>query len=191
MSAKEVNAKNSRHALKEFLEIVSKYGWVNTGDMKTGNYFLVGHETILENVQDTSIVHVVFADKKDLIAAIGDLKKADLGVSVTVTGVFQNVWDALAENDMKPHTVGMSLGVRGNTDLLPHYDLMEVTTMCGHGMVSQGLVRQSLMDIKRGKTTAEEAAKHLATPCVCGIFNPRRAAMLLDELLDVWCMDNP
>jgi len=56
-------------------------------------------------------------------------------------------------------------------------------------MVSQGLCRQMLIDIKKGKRTAEEAGQYLATPCVCGVFNPKRAQAILEELLDVWCLD--
>ena len=60
MSAKGINADNSKNALKEFLDIVTQYNWVNMGDMKTGGYYLVGKDAIMEGVQDTSIVHGVF-----------------------------------------------------------------------------------------------------------------------------------
>ena len=189
MSAKGFNSENSRYALREFLEIVDKHGWVNMGDMKTGGYYLVGRDAILEGVQDTSIVHGVFETKEGMAAAVKELKEADLGVSVIISGMLQNVRDAVLENGLDPHTVEVSLGIRGKTNRLPEDDLLEVTTMCGHGMVSQTFVREMLMDIKKGRRTTEEAGDYLATPCVCGVFNPRRARMLLEELLDVWCLD--
>jgi len=189
MSAKGFNSKNSKHALKEFLEIVNKYNWVNMGDMKTGGYFLVGEDAIMEGVQDTSIVHGVFASKEDMKAAVKELKEADLGVSITISGIINEVRDALLSEGLAPHTVEVSMGIKGRTDRLPEDDLLQITTMCGHGMVSQTLVRQMLMDIKKGKRTSEEAGQYLATPCVCGVFNPKRAQAILDELLDVWCMD--
>jgi hypothetical protein len=37
-------------------------------------------------------------------------------------------------------------------------------------------------DIKKNKTTVEKAAIELAKPCLCGIFNPHRAAILLRKL---------
>ncbi|MGI6029724.1 MAG: hypothetical protein ACOX81_10030 [Candidatus Heteroscillospira sp.] len=189
MSAKGINADNSNHALKEFLEIVSKYNWVNMGDMKTGGYFLVGNDAIMEGVQDTSIVHGVFASKEDMKAAVQEIRDADLGVSVTISGILTEVRDAVESEGIHPHTVEVSMGIKGRTDKLPEDDLLQITTMCGHGMVSQTLVRQMLIDIKRGRRTAEEAGKYLATPCVCGVFNPKRAAEILEELLDVWCLD--
>lgn len=189
MSAKGFNSENSKHALREFLEIVEKYGWVNMGDMKTGGYYLVGKEAILEGVQDTSIVHGVFDSKEEMAGAVKELKEADLGVSIIISGILENVRDAMLENGLEPHTVELSLGIRGRTERLPEDDLLEITTMCGHGMVSQTFVREMLMDIKKGRRTAGEAGNYLATPCVCGVFNPRRAQLLLEELLDVWCMD--
>ena len=189
MSAKGHNADNSRHALKEFLQIIDKYNWVNMGDMKTGGYYLVGKDAIMEGVQDTSIVHGVFKSKEEMAKAIKELKEADLGVSITISGILHNVRDAVLSNELEPHTVEVSLGIHGKTRRLPEDDLLEVTTMCGHGMVSQTFVREMLMDIKKGRRTAAEAGNYLATPCVCGVFNPRRAEMLLQELLDIWCMD--
>ena len=189
MSAKGINSENSYHALGEFLEIMDRHNWVNMGDMKTGGNYLVGKEAIMEGVQDTSIVHGVFDTKENMAAAVKDLKKADLGVSVIISGVLHNVHSAVVENGLEPHTVEVSLGIRGRTERLPEDDLLEVTTMCGHGMVSQSFVREMLIDIKKGRRTPEDAGNYLATPCVCGAFNPRRAQMLLEELLDVWCLD--
>ncbi len=189
MSAKGFNSKNSSHALKQFLEIVSRYNWVNLGDMKTGGYFLVGKDAIMNGVQDTSIVHGVFASKEDMKNAVKALKEADLGVSVTISGILTEVRDAVMSEGLAPHTVEVSMGIMGRTERLPEDDLLQITTMCGHGMVSQTLVRQMLIDIKKGKRSSEEAARYLATPCVCGVFNPKRAQQILDELLDVWVMD--
>jgi len=189
MSAKGINSENSYHALGEFLEIMDRHNWVNMGDMKTGGNYLVGKEAIMEGVQDTSIVHGVFDSKENMAAAVKDLKEADLGVSVIISGVLHNVHSAVVENGLEPHTVEVSLGIRGRTERLPEDDLLEVTTMCGHGMVSQSFVREMLIDIKKGRRTPEEAGNYLATPCVCGAFNPRRAQMLLEELLDIWCLD--
>ncbi len=189
MSAKGFNSENSHFALQEFLRIVDKYHWVNMGDMKTGGYYLVGKKAIMEGVQDTSIVHGVFTSKADLKGAVRELKAADLGISITISGILENVDGLLRDEGIDRHTVEVSLGIRGRTNRLPEEELLEVTTMCGHGMVSQTFVKKMLMDIKRGRRTAEEAANYLATPCVCGVFNPRRAQKLLEELVDVWCID--
>ena len=189
MSAKGINAENSKYALKEFLDIVTQFNWVNMGDMKTGGYYLVGKDAIMDGVQDTSIVHGVFTSKEDMKAAVKALKEADLGVSITISGIINEVRDGIMAEGVAPHTVEVSMGIKGRTDKLPEDDLLQITTMCGHGMVSQSLVRQMLIDIKKGRRSAEEAGQYLATPCVCGVFNPKRAQEILEELLDVWCLD--
>ena len=189
MSAKGINAENSKYALKEFLDIVTQFNWVNMGDMKTGGYYLVGKDAIMDGVQDTSIVHGVFTSKEDMKAAVKALKEADLGVSITISGIINEVRDGIMAEGLAPHTVEVSMGIKGRTDKLPEDDLLQITTMCGHGMVSQSLVRQMLIDIKKGRRSAEEAGQYLATPCVCGVFNPKRAQEILEELLDVWCLD--
>jgi len=43
-----------------------------------------------------------------------------------------------------------------------------------------------ISDIKDGRRTVQEAAEELAKPCQCGIFNPKRAAAMLDEILCLW-----
>ena len=189
MSAKGINAENSKYALKEFLDIVTQFNWVNMGEMKTGGYCLVGKDGIMAGVQDTSIVHGVFTSKEDMKAAVKALKEADLGVSITISGIINEVRDGIMAEGLAPHTVEVSMGIKGRTDKLPEDDLLQITTMCGHGMVSQSLVRQMLIDIKKGRRSAEEAGQYLATPCVCGVFNPKRAQEILEELLDVWCLD--
>ncbi|MGI6450704.1 MAG: hypothetical protein ACOX3R_10585 [Desulfitobacteriia bacterium] len=189
MSAKGYNEKNSRFALQEFLKILNKYDLVNMGDMKTGGMYLVDREKIIENVTDTSIVHGVFRDKEQVRQALQEVKEANLGISVIVTGIVSKVQDILQDIGIERHTVEYSVGIRGKMSKLPEDEILEITTMCGHGMVSQNLTRQMLMDIKRGKRTAREAGELLATPCVCGAFNPRRAERLLEELVEVWCFD--
>ena len=54
--------------------------------------------------------------------------------------------------------------------------------MCGHHCVSPQSVENYVHLIKIGKISVEKAAKKLAQPCVCGIFNPKRAEMILKKL---------
>jgi hypothetical protein len=39
-------------------------------------------------------------------------------------------------------------------------------------------------DVKRDKTSIEEASRELAKPCVCGVFNTLRAEKLLENLIN-------
>lgn len=82
-----------------------------------------------------------------------------------------------------------TLHCRGRLSKLPEDEILEITTMCGHGMISQHLVRKILLDIKRGILSPQEGAEYLATPCICGVFNPKRAQRLLEELVEIWYFD--
>jgi hypothetical protein len=53
--------------------------------------------------------------------------------------------------------------------------------MCGHAMVSQGLVRRMIRKLKSGEMTAREASIELTKQCQCGVFNPVRGEKLLEE----------
>lgn len=179
MSAKGINEKGSAPKLRRFLEMALAYNPVNYGDMKTGNKFTHSLEAILDGIQDVSIVHAVFTDEEPVARLLGDLAREDLGVSVVVSGLFDRVGECARKAGLRQHTVEYSLGIWGRTDLLPDKDILQVTTMCGHGMVSARLVRRLVSEIKKGRATPEEAAKTLAHQCVCGVFNPVRAARLL------------
>ncbi|MBL7211984.1 MAG: hypothetical protein ISS61_06370 [Desulfobacteraceae bacterium] len=58
---------------------------------------------------------------------------------------------------------------------------MQFNTMCGHGMVTTGLIEEVIADVKGDRCSPEEGAERLFHPCMCGIFNPHRAAKLLRE----------
>jgi hypothetical protein len=179
MSAKGINEKGSARAMRTFLEMALDLDPVNAGDMKTGNIFTHSREDILAGVQDISIVHAVFVDERKVSDLLARVKEADLGVSVVVSGLFDRVQGAGETAGVRQHTVECSAGVWGRVDKLPSADVMQVTTMCGHGMVAAQLVERRARDIRSGKLTTQAAARELAKLCVCGIFNPVRAEKLL------------
>jgi len=55
--------------------------------------------------------------------------------------------------------------------------------MCGHGLVSGRLVKKMVENVKKDKIAVEKAAIELAKPCLCGIFNPDRAAKPLKKMV--------
>lgn len=183
MSAKTVNARGSAGKMKKFFEILEKYGPLNYGDMKTGNCFNLQRDTIYNNIRDNSIVHFVFSDKKVVGKILKDLKDAELGTSVVVSGLVEEVDKLCKQAGLKMHTVEFSGGIHGKIALLPEGPILEVTTMCGHGMVAANLVKEMVEQVKKGKKSLREAAVELAKPCECGIFNPQRAEKLLEKFI--------
>ena len=184
MSAKTVNAKGSAAKMKRFFEILEKYHPVNCGDMKTGNTFERDRDTIYNGIQDTSIVHFVFTDRETVEKVLAELKKEDLGTSVVVSGLVDTTDELCKRVGLgHMHTVEFSGGIHGKLSLLPEKPVLEVTTMCGHGMVASNLVREMADQVKKGKKSLEEAGIELAKPCQCGVFNPKRAEKLLKKML--------
>jgi len=179
VAAHGINEKGAGPKLGRFLEICWRHSPVNLGDMKQGSVFTYDAEQIYKSVSDTTIVECVFDDINKVEAVLQDLKEEDIGISVVVSGLLDETRKVCKKVGLEVHTVAQSLGVWGKTSLLPSKEVLEITTMCGHGMVASKLVEKMIADIKKGKISPEKAAYKLAKPCECGIFNPTRAAELL------------
>lgn len=163
--------------LARFLEICIQHDPVNIGDMQVGNMYSHKTEEVIRGAR--SIVHAVFDTLESVTAVLKDLKKADLGMSVVISGVHKKVDQALTEAGLKHHTANFSLGIWGKTEKLPEKEVLEITTMCGHGLIPPNVVKMFIGEVKKGKMTAEAAGGHLTPNCACGIFNPGRAAELI------------
>jgi hypothetical protein len=87
-------------------------------------------------------------------------------------------------------TVEHSLGILGQMKRLPAEEILQLTTMCGHGMVPVNLVEKTVAEIKRGKKNYREAALELTRPCHCGIYNPVRAERLLRRLVPLMVLED-
>ena len=110
--------------------------------------------------------------------------EADLGLPIVIQGLYDNVVDCCHQAGLKPHTTNHSLGVWGKRELLPENRILEITTMCGHGIVATALVTKQIRLIKEGKITLSEAALTIAKPCICGIVNPKKTEQLLKILVE-------
>jgi hypothetical protein len=166
--------------MQKVLEMASRYPIVNFGDIKNGSRFTTTLDQILgSSDQNLPILHMVFSGKDDATQFMRDLNEADLGISVVASGLFEEIFQCCKRAGITPHTANYSLGVHGRTDKLPSKEVLEITTMCGHSLVTGGLVKQLIGDVKKGRVSPEKAAEKLARNCLCGIFNPQRAARLL------------
>lgn len=182
IAAQTVNAKGIAPAFAKFWDIVYKYNPVSCGDMKTGNEFAVGYDAIYAGFKDNSVVHAVFTDKETVAKVLKELAEAELGPSIVVSGILDHVDECCKKAGIQRHTIEHSLGIHGNTKKLPEDKVLEISTMCGHGMVAFNLIKHLADQVKSGRKTAEQAARELAAQCVCGIVNPVRAAELLKGL---------
>lgn len=177
------NTTGAQPKIKKFIEIMKKHGAVHYGDDLTGNVMILGHEKLVENATDFTNVHAVFAEQEKAINALKAVVDENMGLSVVVTGLFDVLEGCCKKADVGFHTIEHSLGFWGKTDELPSHEILNIVTMCGHGLVSVNLVEKLIKDIKGGRTTSEKAANEMAKQCMCGIFNPVRAKETLDKMV--------
>ncbi len=184
--AKGFNDEGNDWRLRKILEIAARHPIVNFSDDKTGSKFTASLEEILNSDKtDLPMVQMVFTNKEDMTRFMEDLKKADLGISVVASGLFEEIFHCCKKAGLQPHSVHYSLGVHGRTERLPSKEIMDLTTMCGHALVSKHLVTHLVAEIRKGKETGSSAAEKLAKDCICGIFNPVRAARILETMARV------
>lgn len=128
--------------------------------------------------------HAVFDSVDNFAAAIREVKEADLGLCVNVNAIHEDTARAARAAGIVRHTIEHSLGVHGCVERLPSAEILELSTMCGHGMVSFNLARKMFYLVSMGHISIDRAAELLAKPCACGVFNPARAARILTEVRD-------
>ncbi len=180
MAEPGINDEGSVPKVKEFLRITMRHNPKNIGEMAYGNMYSNKTEDVIANA--SKIVHAVYDTPEAVVAALKDLKEADLGLSVVVSGILDKVNECCEKAGLKRHTVNFSLGIWGKTEKLPPEGVLQITTMCGHGLVPANLVTSLLEEVKKGSKSADDAGKELARHCCCGIFNPLRASKLLAEM---------
>jgi ferredoxin len=127
--------------------------------------------------------HYVFDRKEKVTALLKDLVAADLGLSITISGLFDQVWDCCKKADIAPHSVNYSLGFLGRTEKLPHSRILEFTSMCGHEKVSSNLVWYLADRVREDSLSIEAAVDEMSRPCLCDLFNNVRASVLLRQLV--------
>jgi hypothetical protein len=184
MPAKGINDSRKEEKLKEIFKIMLKYEPVNGGGPKSGTLLKDTPEQIIDTISSrTPMIHAVFNDEKKLLGCLSEIKEKDLGVSIVVSGNVQSVTDLAKQIALTPHSISYSMGISGNRQLLPPKDIMEITTMCGHGLISSKLVEKVLSELRSEKITLKEAGNILGRNCSCGVFNTERAEEILAQLL--------
>ncbi len=182
ISARGINRENSKPKIQKFLELAQKHHAVNFGNMEAGSMLVIGPEKVVDAVKDGVTVQAVFSNQEDVIDILAELVKLDLGLTVVVQGLEDRVKECCQRTNVKPHTWNHSLGIWGKTELLPPPEILEVTTMCGHGLVSVSLVKKVFEDMEKSKSSIRKAIQKVSTPCICGMINPVRLERILTRI---------
>lgn len=188
MAASGVNkVDDTADKYKNYLRIFLKHNPVNLGGMGIGHLYDSTPEKIIEMIDtvwpNLPMVHGVFQTRDDLVGALKDIKEADLGLSVIVSGLAESTDCCAKEAGVSRHSINYSLGTWGDTTKLPDERYLQISSMCGHAMISFNLISEMIENIKSGDITADQAAAELGKTCVCGIFNGKKAKRLLEDFL--------
>jgi hypothetical protein len=197
MCSKGRNDQDSLPKLKRFLELARSFKPVNLGDAIHGgalrpskNMNPASHwnrdtapdfDAVVDGLTGPTTVAAVFDNRvaaEDFVKAVKD---ADLGLSINISTSIDGAEQCCFAAGIPRHSVGYSLGFEGATEKLPGSKVMMLSTMCGHGMVSHSLAKKLIDWVREGRRTPEQAASYMTRFCSCGVFNPTRAARILEE----------
>ena len=183
-TAKKITREGSAPKLQEFMRICLKYHPVNMGDSKQGNMLQddIHIERLISNQEDGAGATAVFTDLDTLQKVVEELIRADLGISIIISGLMEEVQACCQKAGIERHSAEHSLGFWGAKDRLPEREILEFNTFCGHGMVSFNLIRKMIEYVKLRRLTPKKAARIMAKCCECGAFNPVHAEMLLEKV---------
>lgn len=176
-----VNHEGKTPALHKVVDIVFDAGPNNIASIEATGTIYTGttKADIVDNMHDRGRVRCCFDSRERMAEVIKKLGEADLGLSITVSGLIDEAVPIAEAAGLEPHTVNLSLGVYGKTGCLPSERVREITTMCGHGLVATKLAQAMIKEVKAGRKSLQDAAVKLAQPCFCGIFNVERAKQVL------------
>ena len=193
------NGVDALPALKRFLEIALEYHPVNLGDALNGGsvrptrhkwaiqHFVSdrsekpNYRQVLEGMTKPTTFAAIFDKKENAEAFIERIKKEDLGLSINISSSLENAKGCADKAGIPRHSIGYSLGFEGMPDNIPNRHVVMLSTMCGHGMVSQAFAKKMIDWVKEDRATPEQAIAAMARFCSCGIFNPTRARRILEE----------
>ncbi len=194
------NGKNDQGSipkLKKFLEMALPFKPVNIGDPVHGGALRPcrdlstmsnwkrdmkpDFQAVIDGIGEPASVVAIFDNQLAAEEFLKTAKEADLGLSINMSASVEGARQCCQFAGITRHSVGYSLGFEGQTEKLPNTQLLTLTTMCGHGMISSSFAKKMIDWVKEGRRTPEEAVTYLARFCSCGVFNPARAVRILEE----------
>ncbi|SHI25581.1 hypothetical protein [Desulfosporosinus lacus] len=181
-AASGINHIGSREGMSKILDAVWEIGPTNIGSNETGTTLSgVTLEQIRSRFTKVPRIRCNFASKEKAFAAIKKMQELDTGMSVTLSGPIEHTLNMCKEYGIKPHSINLSLDVWGKKDKLPAEEVLELMTMCGHGLVSRTLIEETMDKVKQGKISAQQATVIISPLCICGIYNTERAEKLFEK----------
>lgn len=189
--------KGSVPKLKEFLRLALSFKPVNMGDASHGgalrpcqNMDPTQHwnrdmtpnfQAVIDGVDTPTTCAAVFDNRVAAEEFLKAVLEADLNLCVNISTSVDGAEQCCNAAGIPRHSLSYSLGFEGKTEMLPASQVMSLSTMCGHGMISHSLAKKMIDWVKEGRRTPEEAVTYMARFCSCGVYNPSRAKRILED----------
>ena len=183
--------------LKRFLEMALPFQPVNLGDPVHGgalrpsrNLGPASHwkrdmkpdfRAVIDGIDEPASVVAIFDNRAAAEEFLKVAVEADLGLSVNISASIEGAEQCCRFAGIRRHSIGYSLGFEAATEKLPNTQLLKLTTMCGHGMISASFAKKMIDWVKEGRRTPKQAVTYLARFCSCGVFNSVRAQRIFEE----------
>lgn len=191
------NDKGCLPKLQEFLRMAVSFKPVNLGDASHGGALRPSQdmrptshwkrdmtpdfEAVINGVDTPTTVAAVFDSRVNAEDFVTAVRKADLGLCINISTSIDGAEQCCHAAGIPRHSVGYSLGFEGKTEKLPNTQVLSLSTMCGHGMISHSLAKKMIDWVKEGRRTPEQAVTYMARFCSCGVYNPSRAKRILED----------
>jgi len=200
LTSKGANDVGALEKARDFLKAALKYDPVNlAGESSKGSLYrpekhlnpfslyvkgrkqTVPPTHLMDEMEPPGRALAVFDNKQSLEGFLKELKEMDLGLSVNVSSLVEEVREMAPRTGVRPHSMNYALGFRGNLHLLPDQYVLALTTMCGHGLIASNFAKKMIDTVKEGRSTPEKCAGYMAKFCTCGAFNTSRAVHILND----------
>jgi len=180
-----INNEGASESMKKMAEIIFKIGPANYGcyEVKKNIFTGLTLEEVKKATEKRCRIRCVFDSKEKFKEVIRKIVSLNSGLSIAISGSLRELNKILKELNIKPHSINISMGTYGLIEKLPDKNIREITSMCGHGLLSPELVKDMIIKIIKGKISIKKASIELSKPCVCGIVNPDRTYKLLKKLV--------
>jgi hypothetical protein len=191
------NDADSVPKLKAFLEMALPFNPVNIGDPVHGGALRPSRDlttianwkrdmkpdfrAVIDGINEPASVVAIFNNQEAAAQFLKTVVEADLGLSVNISASVEGADQCCQAAGIPRHSVGYSLGFEGAVEKLPNTQVLTLTTMCGHGMISASLAKKMIDWVKEGRRTPEQAVTYMTRFCSCGVFNPLRAKRILED----------
>jgi hypothetical protein len=136
-------------------------------------------EQVIAEIEGHTTVAAVFDNYTAMENFVEELKAADLGISINISAPIDEAKRCCDDAGIVRHSVEYSVGFSGRVDKLPDATTLELSTMCGHGMIAANFAKKMLDWVREDRRTPEEAARYMARFCSCGVFNIARAERIM------------